>query len=680
MQQLCNLDNFIVKVGVGSSATSTIEGIDMISPHISVRVISPFFLSDDFFNDGKKEKKGEGGSEEEELRGQYLDVDIEDNAPPRLSSGEGAGNSMYRSGGEDESVICHLFGAVLYEMYAERPPVSEERTQTTDSSSLTMENLMMNDDEEGEQQLPRLVSRNPSSRNGEEEPSRKRGSSAPSSLAENVDAAIGEPKRKALSSGQSKYVPLKELGFPASLSLLVDNLIECGWEEFRPDEAISLKDAKDDLHLLLQDPSRFLFDRVPDQDTGRVALDIKQNKLYGREAERSLIVDVFCRVSMTGESEALFIAGFSGSGKSTLVQSVLEYVDVTGGNVIQKKFDNSSSPMSFVIAAFNDLCPLIREKCSPEELNAIVVGLIEKFGANLSVLIRVLPNVVLLIPELVAVPKDEHTEINLSRICFVLQLFMRVVSNKSHPVMMFLDDLHWADSASLDVLRYILSDIKGSSCFYFVGSYRSNEVPEDHAIFKLMSDLEICSCRLNRIQLDSMKIEEVNPMISDALGTFPRICLHLSQLVLRKTKGNPLFVLECLRSLVDRGLLQYSFRARCWTWDTDKISAEDITDNVCELLTTKMVGLRGDTQLALKIASCFGTTVDSTIIKVLMSASPIFSSLQRELQKSVEDGFMNEDAGSYRFVHDKVREAAYGLLDKENRSQVGKMMMLTDIM
>lgn len=221
------------------------------------------------------------------------------------------------------------------------------------------------------------------------------------------------------------------------------------------------------------------------------------------------------------------------------------------------------------------------------------------------------------------------------------------------------------------MLQYVLSDMKGASCIYFMGSYRSNEVPADHAIFSFMNDLESCNVRSSKIHLDGMEIDDVNHIISDALGTLPRICKPLSQLVLRKTKGNPLFVLECLRSLVDRDLVSYSFRERRWAWDTDAISSEGIADNVSELLTVKMIGLSVDAQLALKIASCFGTSISSKVVTTLMAASSKFDALQRELDRAVDDGFINKDGSGrmYKFSHDKVREAAYGLISEGERDQ-----------
>ncbi|KAL7543378.1 hypothetical protein ACHAXR_013105 [Thalassiosira sp. AJA248-18] len=659
----------------------------MISPPISVQIISPFFLSDDFFDSNCNTNGVNSIDKEEDIKGWYLEVEIQSSSQQLSSSAEKVATANKNvtdthpdsRGSSEENMVCHLFGVLMYELFSERNPGKEAAAAAAsslpldemDESEHTFSGMLLGDGTEHSQLSQEM------------EPSHKK------TLFSNV-LQNNNNNNNDVGSLLAKYVPLKELGFPASLSLLVKNLLDCGWDEFCPDDAVpSLKAASDDLHLLLQDPGRFLFDRIlssggPHQGEGKggIMLDIKQNKLYGREEEQSRITDVFCRVSLTGESEALFIEGFSGSGKSKLVQSVVSYVDVAGGYIVQKKFDQISQerPMSVVLAAFDELCPLISNKLSPAELNDIVIELMAVFGNHLSTLVRVLPNVALLSPQLNAIlPSDSdhqahnnNTEINTSKVYFILQLFMRVVSSKSHPVMLFLDDLHWADCASLDMLQNILSDIKGASCVYFIGSYRVNEVPKDHATFRFMDVLKSCNVQLTTVRLDGMGIEDVNHIISDALGIFPRICKPLSQLVLRKTEGNPLFVLECLRSLVDRDLLQYSFRERRWVWDTDKISAEDLADNVCELLSTKMMSLPENTQLALKIASCFGNTINSTIVKTLMLASPKFSRFGIELEKAVKEGFMNimDNAGSaYRFAHDKVREAAYGLIPEEERNQ-----------
>jgi hypothetical protein len=136
---------------------------------------------------------------------------------------------------------------------------------------------------------------------------------------------MNEPESKKTLTNllSSKYVPLQERGFPSSLSKLVRNLIDCGWDEFLPDDAYpSLKAASDDLHLLLKDPNRFLFDFTGSGQVGE--LRPKRTKLYGRDNEISLITDTFCRVAISAASEALFVDGFSGSGKSRLIESALD--------------------------------------------------------------------------------------------------------------------------------------------------------------------------------------------------------------------------------------------------------------------------------------------------------------------------------------------------------------------
>eukprot|EP00581_Thalassiosira_minuscula_P014826 CAMPEP_0183723104 /NCGR_PEP_ID=MMETSP0737-20130205/14816_1 /TAXON_ID=385413 /ORGANISM="Thalassiosira miniscula, Strain CCMP1093" /LENGTH=1533 /DNA_ID=CAMNT_0025953355 /DNA_START=8 /DNA_END=4609 /DNA_ORIENTATION=- len=749
-EEVSNTKNSPQTSGSGRAAfrdkTSIIQGVDMISPSISLRIVAPSFLSDDFLNGlGVNDEDGATTTtrtnnnlfdasfalQREEELGQYLEVEIH-SSESILTTTNATNNAM---NGNDTSTeeeqrqqqldpreemnLCHSFGTLLYQLYSGSPPVpnnnegqqQEQEQQHWQSSPSQTDPLPLQDtslhslglvdddnrehsfsdsfsdsfleqqpvakkamtEDVGISSFPKAAGKaSATNKNHHKNSNHKNNKSNPNNP--HGVAAANKTHPKSTNKPPPPSPLLKDLGYPSSLSLLVKNLLDCGWDyEFRPDDAMpSLNEAKRDLHLLLLEPKRFLFDRLG----GTVMLNIKQHRMYGREAERSLIIDVFCRVSLTGESEALFIEGFSGSGKSKLVQSVVEYADVAGGYIVRKKFDDISQerPISVVIAAFNDLCPMIREKNSPEELNVIVGQLMSMFGSQLSTLARLLPNVTLLIPNLTSSSYENRgsqstEQNNTSNVCVILQLFTRVVSSKSHPVMLFLDDLHWADSASLDILRYVLSDMKGSSCVYLIGSYRSNEVSSDHAVFGLMSNLKRCNVQLSRVQLDGLEIEEVNQMVSDALGIFPRITKPLSQLVLRKTKGNPLFVLECLRSLIAHDLLRYSFRERRWVWDTDTIGAEDIADNVCKLFSTKMMALPENTQLALKVASCFGTTVNSMIVESLASCSVNFAGLQSELEKAVDNDFMDKDGSAYRFVHDKVREAAYGLILEMERDQ-----------
>ncbi len=149
----------------------------------------------------------------------------------------------------------------------------------------------------------------------------------------------------------------------------------------------------------------------------------------------------------------LVISGYSGCGKTTLVNSIFESVEATGGYVISKKFDAipSTSPLSVVISAFNDLCLQLARRSSPQELHIIYQSLLTEFGVNFHMLASALPNVASMLSSGGSAPvtvKDANNLANYSSLCFTIQSFMRVVSSTDRPVVMFLDDLQWGDRTS----------------------------------------------------------------------------------------------------------------------------------------------------------------------------------------------------------------------------------------
>jgi predicted ATPase len=244
------------------------------------------------------------------------------------------------------------------------------------------------------------------------------------------------------------------------------------------------------------------------------------------------------------------------------------------------------------------------------------------------------------------------------------------VSSAAHPVVLFLDDLQWCDDSVLTVVESIFGDASQSNCLFFVGSYRSNEVANDHAIFHSANRLKSIGVPTTMMSLEGLQPNDLNSMVSDALCVFPRICEPLSDIVFQKTKGNPYFVLAFLRSLVDRGLLEYCVNARRWLWDEDDVSSMDVAGNVLHLLSFKMYGLSTSIQSALKTAACFGIKIDQGVITTL-AVNPEHSGIHTLLEEVVREEFLVKVGSShYRFVHDKVREAAYSLIPEEERDQV----------
>ncbi|KAL9182253.1 hypothetical protein ACHAXT_012905 [Thalassiosira profunda] len=627
---LCEIDNFSVRLSKEKGASSKhITGVEMISPQLAVHIAEPSFLRSSFADTIDVD--------EEETAGRYLEVEFSSGG--KLLPEEDGGGAVAVSQSEEDGRLRAL-GELFYRLFSHVSLGSASASSATNSEASG--------------------------------PARKKFKSRMAADGDNGESnSAGRPS--------ARYVPLLELGFPSSIGLLVRNLLECEEDvrEGRGDDAYDcLETLIKDLHLLLLDPKRFLFDEelIVGSDGTVSQLSFRKHRLYGRENEVSLITDAFCRVSC-GKSEAFFIGGFSGSGKSILVNSLKARVNAAEGYVITGKFDQIAKerPLLDVISVFNELCLIVKERSSTHELEAIVDKLADVFGSDLSVLAGLIPNIAVLSPKLTPEGQDQKEggdQRNLRSVCFTLQRFMRVVSSVAHPVMLFLDDLQWSDNSAMALVESILCDAVGSSCLFFVGSYRSNEVADGHDVFRFMSSVESAGVPTTKLSLEGLSPTDLNTMISDALCTFPRVCEPLSDIVYQKTKGNPYFVLEFLRSLVEGGLLTYSAQKKQWEWDEDRISSMDVTGNVLYLLSSKMSGLSDTIQSSLKVAACFGIKIPGSIVGYL-GAKPEYSHIREGLDQAVQQGFMIKVGSSFdcRFVHDKVREAAYSLIPDEEKKQ-----------
>jgi len=656
-EQLLSIDNFTVRMNATAQMShpcSDIEGVDMISPKMSVDIIEPSFLQDVVLP---------------RKLGRYVETEF-----PFLGiTDENSEDVSVFFNQSEEDDHCHMFGVLMYDLFFQS---SGDRGGGA-VSTVTVSEHGLSSDVGGDQKLIERFD------DASIEPARKKSQRIDlrAHYDVTVNRSIPEDTNILNDVRQERYgecaASVVQDGFPSSLCLVIQNLLDCEEDSNRPDNAYECLEAvTKDLHLLLLDPERFLFNSEPtDYDTNRSVMpSFREHTLYGRDNEVMMITEAFCRVS-GGECESLFVGGFSGSGKSRLVHGLVNRLDAVGGYVLSHKFDQILSKersMLEIVALFNDLCLLISEKNTKPDILALVDDLIGYFGPDLSSLAQLLPNIKVLAPHLdLPVGEQEsanHT--NLQSICFTLQRFIGVVSSAVHPVVLFLDDLQWCDDSVLTVVESIFSELSGSACFFFVGTFRSNEVAVDHALFRCADRLNSRGVRITMLSLEGLQPTDLNTMISDALCVFPRISEPLSDIVFQKTKGNPFFVLAFLRSLVERGLLNYNIKLRRWLWDEDDVSAMDVTGNVLHLLSFKMTGLSTSIQSTLKTAACFGIKIDQGIV-ALLGIDPEYADIQDMMEQVVKEGFMVKVGTShYRFVHDKMREAAYSLISDEERDKV----------
>jgi hypothetical protein len=176
---------------------------------------------------------------------------------------------------------------------------------------------------------------------------------------------------------------------------------------------------------------------------------------------------------------------------------------------------------------------------------------------------------------------------------------------------------------------------------------------------------------MTNIHLASLNPADVNCLVCDVLGVLPRYCRVLSDVIHHKTNGNPLFAKEFLHSLIDQGTVSYSLREKKWTFDIDSIHAKDISPNVVDLILSQMTSLTNECELALKVASCFGIEVQSSVIKALsFITDEHYSEIQTSMKTLVRKGFLDCNGSSLKFVHDTIREAAFSSIDDESRDQL----------
>ena len=408
-EEIIRIDNFMVTVSQNASSSHSwddIKGVSMLSTGLSLTIEEPAYLSG-LFEEEEAERSGQ-------IVGRYLEAELTTQSLPGNSIQATAALEMSQSDENnrkrDENNRCHLFARLLYELFTHEPFPDEALAISAASAN---------------------------------EPAQKKSKAShglPSHKKLMLSRAEVDFERTELPFQLPSIIRMQKLGIPASLCLMMQNLLECvlKMDGGRSDDAYdSLGVVGEDLHLLLLDPDRFLFDNEA-QNSDDMHLLYRREKLYGRDKEETLITDAFCRVSR-GKSEAFFIGGFSGSGKSMLVNNLRERVDVVGGYVIKHKFDTMAQekPLSGVISAFNKLCLMIKTRRSKKSFAKVATKLRDEFGVDLSLLMRLLPNVSLFFLEFAGSEMEEQGSdtMNVRSVCFTLLRFVRVVSSPLHPVM-----------------------------------------------------------------------------------------------------------------------------------------------------------------------------------------------------------------------------------------------------
>ncbi|OKH37413.1 serine/threonine-protein kinase PknK [[Phormidium ambiguum] IAM M-71] len=413
-------------------------------------------------------------------------------------------------------------------------------------------------------------------------------------------------------------------------------------------------------------------------------------KLYGRESEVETLLTAFERVS-NGSREIMLVSGYSGIGKSALVQEVYKPITKAKGYFIAGKFDQfqRNIPYAAIVKAFQSLIKQLLSE-SETQLNAWKEKLLTAFGDNGQIIIDVIPEVELIVGKQPTVQELGATEAQ-NRFNLLFQKFIRVFCSFEHPLVIFLDDLQWADGATLKLLQIIMTD-EETKYLFLIGAYRDNEVNPTHPLIITLDGLENQGITINQITLTPLEIKHITNLIADTVHQDGAAVMSLAELVSNKTQGNPFFVNQFLRTLYEEKLLKFNIERRNWQGNIEEIKAVDITDNVVELMLVKLRKMPESTQRVLQLAACVGNSFDLNTLAIIneKTAGETFA----ELWSAIQDGLIlaTSELGvteteivqshlvitSYKFLHDRVQQAAYALIEESAKKpvhlQIGRLL------
>lgn len=402
------------------------------------------------------------------------------------------------------------------------------------------------------------------------------------------------------------------------------------------------------------------------------------HKLYGRDEEIESLLFSFQRIR-NREKEIKVISGYSGVGKSALVNDLQSPITKNHGHFVYGKFEQFQHDLPYLtlVQAFKGLIHVLLTE-SREKVDIWRDKLLDVLGPNGQVIIEVIPDVEKItgkMQNVIELPPEETK----NRFNLVFKNFMSAFCTKENPLVVFLDDLQWADLATLKLIETLMSDVDINYLMIIV-AYRDNELDEVNSTKLALENIKKIGVNYSEINLKPLELKSIIMLLSDALECSVDKVEGLARLCLQKTAGNPFFLIQFLQLLYQEKLIKFNININCWEWDINLIKTSGITDNVVELMIRKIQRLPRSVQKILTLAACIGNKFDLKILSILSKLS--LKEAYNNLIEALSEGLIIIDENSfsyrikdlstikYQFSHDRIQQAACGFIEVANREKV----------
>jgi predicted ATPase/signal transduction histidine kinase/GAF domain-containing protein/ActR/RegA family two-component response regulator len=390
-------------------------------------------------------------------------------------------------------------------------------------------------------------------------------------------------------------------------------------------------------------------------------------RLYGRNREREALLDAFGQVVASGTSVLVHVSGYSGIGKSSLVHELHKAIVLPRGIFISGKFDQYKRDIPYVTLA-QAFRTLIRQILSESEgeVDGWRSAIRKAVGPNGQLIVNLIPELEFVIGKQPLVAELPATEAE-NRFHGVFRSFLGVFAREEHPLALFLDDLQWLDAATLKLLEHLIThpDVRH---LLIIGAFRDNEVSTSHPLMQTLDAIRRTEAVVREIVLAPLSPDDVTQFVADTLHCEHARAEPLAQLVYNKTLGNPFFAIQFLTALAEEGLLAFNADAAAWEWDLPRIRAKGYTDNVVDLMVGKLKRLPDATQERFKQLACLGNVAEIATLTLVHGLSE--EEIHTALWDAVRTGLIFRQHGGYAFLHDRVQEAAYGLIPVGERPAI----------